>query len=91
MFTSRGIKVTLRELKIVIRYVIRNKLYEYVDVKVLLPSSVENQPKNLRELRDAIQRECGNLERDTIEQAYKGMVHRARRCLQIRGRTFSNE
>ena len=45
------------------------------------------QTKNLRERRDAIQRERGNLERDMIEQAYKGMVHRARRCLQVRGRT----
>ena len=52
---------------------------------------IENQPRNLRELQDAIRRECGNVDRDMIERAYEGMVSRARRCLQARGRTFSNE
>ena len=52
---------------------------------------MNNQPKNLRELRNAIQRECANLNRDLIRRAFTGMISRAQRCMEVRGHTFPNE
>ena len=52
---------------------------------------VIDHPKNLRELRNAIRRECENLNRDMIIRAYHGMISRTRRCIESRGHGFPNE
>ena len=52
---------------------------------------INDQPQNLRELREAIRRECGNLERQMIQRAFDGMVSRARHCIEVGGQAFPNE
>lgn len=52
---------------------------------------VNQQPQNLLQLRQSIQRECNNLDRQMIQRAFDGMVSRTRLCIDQRGRAFRNE
>ena len=51
----------------------------------------EEQPRNLRELREAIVRACHNLEPMMIQNSFDCMLTRARNCILVGGNAFSNE
>ena len=51
----------------------------------------EQQPTNMRQLRDAIVLACESLNQQMIQRSFDAMVSRARRCIRARGHTFSDE
>ena len=53
---------------------------------------VRLQPRNLRQLKEAIRNQCANLNPAMIRDALEiGTVHRVTECLNVNGRTFPNE
>ena len=52
---------------------------------------IDDQPKNLRQLREAIILECQNLQPEMIEKAFRGMIVRARKCINVNGNCFRDE
>ena len=53
--------------------------------------SHEQQPRNLRQLRQAVILACQSLDAQIIQSAFSGMVNRARRCIGVQGHAFSDE
>ncbi len=51
----------------------------------------DQQPNNLRQLREAIIAECRNIDQQIIEQSFDSMVTRARLCIRAGGCQFPNE
>jgi hypothetical protein len=51
----------------------------------------EQQPRNLRQLRQAVILACQSLDAQMIQSAFSGMVNRARRCIGYQGHAFSDE
>jgi hypothetical protein len=53
----------------------------------------EQQPRNLRQLRQAVILACQSLDAQMIQSAFSGMVNRARRCrcIGVQGHAFSDE
>lgn len=51
----------------------------------------EQQPRNLRQLRQAVILVCQSLDAQMVQNAFSGMVNRARRCIGVQGHAFSDE
>jgi hypothetical protein len=51
----------------------------------------EQQPRNLKQLRQAGILACQRLDAQIIQSAFSGMVNRARRCIGVQGHAFSDE
>ncbi len=52
----------------------------------------DQQPKNLRHLREAIVSACESLaDQEMIQNAFDGMISRAQRCIQAQGHAFPDE
>jgi hypothetical protein len=51
----------------------------------------EQQPRNLRQFRQAVILACFGLDAQMIQSAFSGMVNRARRCIGVQGHAFSDE
>ncbi len=45
----------------------------------------DQQPRNLRHLREAIVSTCESLDQEMIQNAFDGMISRAQRCIQAQG------
>ena len=52
---------------------------------------VNQQPKTLDELENAIIDACNNLQPAQITQAFQGMISRVQKCLNVNGNAFPNE
>jgi len=65
-------------------------LWGYLKHKIW-SQDVRMQPNNVRELKEAIRNKCADLDPAMIREAFQGMVHRAMKCLNVNGYTFSNE
>ena len=51
----------------------------------------DQQPRNLRELREAIVSSCESLGQEMIQNAFDGMISRAQRCILAQGHAFPDE
>ena len=51
----------------------------------------DQQPRNLRHLREAIVSACESLDQEMIQNAFDGMFSRAQRCIQAQGHAFPDE
>ena len=51
----------------------------------------DQQPTNLRQLREAIVSPCENVDQQIIQNAFDGMVSRAHRCIRSQGGAFADE
>ena len=51
----------------------------------------DQQPRNLRELREAIVSACESLGQEMIQNAFDGMIYRAQRCILAQGHAFPDE
>ena len=51
----------------------------------------DQQPRNLRQLREAIVSACESLDQEMIQNAFDGMISRAQRCIQAQGHVFPDE
>ena len=52
---------------------------------------LDQQPQNLRALKDAIRDAVDHLDPEVIRKAFEGMVHRAQKCLDKNGNEIPNE
>ena len=51
----------------------------------------DQQPNNLRQLREAIIAECHNIDQQIIQRSFDSMVTRARLCIRAEGHQFPDE
>ena len=51
----------------------------------------DQQPRNLRELREAIVSACESMGQEMIQNAFDGMISRAQRCILAQGHAFPDE
>ena len=52
---------------------------------------VDDQPKNLAQLREAIIAACHRVDRDMISRSFDAMLSHCRKCIENDGHTFQNE
>ncbi len=51
----------------------------------------DQQPRNLRHLREAIVSAGESLDQEMIQNAFDSMISRAQRCIQAQGHAFPDE
>ena len=52
---------------------------------------LDQQPNNLRQLREAIVMECNTMHQATIQRSFDAMVSRARLCINTDGQALADE
>ena len=52
---------------------------------------LDQQPNNLRQLREAIVMECNTMDQATIQRSFDAMVSRARLCINAGEQAFADE
>ncbi len=68
----------------------RDFLWGYLKHKIL-DVEHDQQPTNLRQLREAVVPACETLDQQIIQNAFDGMVSRAHRCIRSLGGAFADE
>ena len=78
-------------LTFIVGFSIPNLLLKIKIKKTICNVQHDQQPRNLRKLREAIISACESLDQGMIQNAFDGMISTARRCIQAQGHAFPDE